>query len=180
MLVVEVSKIPLEGMDVSASLDAGLIHALGEESFSLNPGGTLQCRLELGDDRTVHVRGTLRAELGLQCGRCLEPFALPVVQELDLFYLPHGADQELEEEDEVELKDHEMVVAYYRDGRLDLGEMLREQFFLSVPMKRLCREACLGICATCGANRNLSPCGCLPTTEPALSVLGKLLEERSS
>ena len=179
MLLIEVSKIPPEGMNVNAPLDPGGVQVAGEESFALANGGTLQCSVERGDDRTVHVRGMLAAQLRLQCGRCLEAFDLPVAQDLDLFYLPHRGEQE-EEEDEVELKDHEMVVAYYSNDRLDLGEMIREQFFLSLPMKRLCREACLGLCPTCGANRNLAPCACPPEADPRLSVLGKLLGGSSS
>jgi uncharacterized protein len=180
MLVIEVSQIPPEGMDLHVPLDPGQVHVEGEESFALESGGTLRCNLERGDDRTVHVRGAVQARLRLECGRCLEPFQLPVSQDLDLFYLPHKADQDEEEEDEVELKDHEMVVAYYRDERLDLGEMLREQFILGLPMKRLCREDCRGLCPTCGANRNTAPCACPPETDPRLSVLGKLLDGSSS
>ena len=179
MLLIQVSQIPPEGLDVDAPLDPGEVHLEGEESFVLGSGGSLRCNLERGDDRTVHVRGALAARLRLQCGRCLEPFDFQVAQDLDLFYLPHRGDQE-EEEDEVELKDHEMVVAYYRDERLDLGEMIREQFFLSLPMTRLCRDACLGLCPTCGANRNLAPCGCPPAADPRLLVLGKLLDGGSS
>jgi uncharacterized protein len=175
MLLIEVSQIPPEGMELKAALDPGEVHVEGEESFVLESGGSLSCTLERGDDRTVHVRGALAARLRVECGRCLEPFLLPVAQELDLFYLPHEADQEEEEEDEVELKDHEMVVAYYRDERLDLGEMLREQLILNLPMKRICREDCLGLCPTCGANRNTAPCACPPGTDPRLAVLGKLL-----
>ena len=37
-----------------------------------------------GDDETVHVQGHLSARLGLECGRCLEPFSFPVEQNLDL------------------------------------------------------------------------------------------------
>jgi uncharacterized protein len=175
MLLIEASQIPPEGMDLFAPLDPGEVHVEGEESFALESGGTLRCTLERGDERTVHVRGALQARLRLECGRCLEPFQFPLAQELDLFYLPHKADQEEEEEDEVELKDHDMVVAYYRDERLDLGEMLREQLILNLPMKRLCREDCLGLCPTCGANRNSAPCACPPEPDPRLAVLGKLL-----
>lgn len=180
LLLIEVSHIPPEGMDVEAALDPGEVHLEGEESFALEAGGSLRCNLERGDDRTVHVRGALQARLRLECGRCLEPFALPVTQELDLFYLPHRPDQGEEEEDEVELRDHDMVVAYYRDERLDLGEMIREQFFLGLPMKRLCREGCQGLCPTCGANRNNAPCACPPEADPRLAVLGQLLDGGSS
>jgi DUF177 domain-containing protein len=162
MLVVELSSIPPEGLEANEALLPGDVHVEGEESFALLEGGTLQCRLDRGDDQSIHVRGRLSARLELECGRCLEAFPFTVDQELDLFYLPRGADEEDEEEDEVELADRDMVVAYYQGERLDLGEMIREQFFLGIPMKRVCREHCAGLCPTCGANRNARPCACPP------------------
>jgi len=162
MLVIELSNIPAEGLEVHEDLKPGEVHLEGEESFTLLEGGRLDCRLDRGDDQSVHVRGRLSAKLELQCGRCLEAFPFAVDQDLDLFYLPHRAEDGEEEEDEVELADRDMVVAYYRGERLDLGEMIREQFFLGIPMKRLCREGCAGICPTCGANRNARPCQCPP------------------
>lgn len=174
MLLIEVSSIPPEGLDIRETLAAGEIHLEGAEGFSLETGGVLDCRVEKGDDETVHVRGRVAARLSLECGRCLEPFALPIDQDLDLFCLPHRADQEREEEDEVELADHDVVVAYYDHNRLDLGEMVREQFFLALPMRRLCREDCLGLCPSCGANRNAVRCACPPAAEQADSRLAPL------
>jgi uncharacterized protein len=53
---------------------------------------------------------------------------------------------------------------------------LREQFTLAVPMKRLCREDCRGLCLKCGANRNREDCGCvLEDTDVRLAGLGGLL-----
>ena len=140
MLVIEVSSIPPEGLEVDEVLSPGDVHIEGEESFALLEGGRLKCRVDRGDDQSIHVRGRLSARVELQCGRCLEDFPYAVDQDLDLFYLPHRADEEDEEEDEVELADRDMVVAYYHGERLDLGEMIREQLFLGLPMKRLCRE----------------------------------------
>lgn len=182
MLLIEVSDIPAEGMDVDEELQAGEVHVEGEETFALQSGGRLVCHVERGDDASVHVRGSLAARLGLECGRCLVAFAFPVDQALDLFYLPHHAtDEGPEEEDEVALADRDMVVAFYRENRLDLGEMVREQFFLALPMKRLCSEGCLGLCPTCGANRNQARCDCPPPApDPRLSPLGALLGKRSS
>lgn len=178
MLIVEVSQIPAEGVDVDSPLQAGEVHLEGEASFALQAGGTLRCRLERGDDETVHVRGHLAAGLGLECGRCLGSFLHSVEQDLDLFYLPHREDAE--EEDEVELADREMVVAYYQGGRLDLGEMIREQFFLGLPLKRLCREDCRGLCPACGTNRNTASCDCVPEdANPRLGVFARLLKGSS-
>ena len=162
MLIIEVASIPPEGLEVDEALTPGEVHVQGEETFVLLDGGRLACRLDRGDDRSVHVRGRLSAKVELQCGRCLEAYPLAMDQELDLFYLPHQADEEDEAEDEVELADRDMVVAYYQGDRLDLGEMIREQLFLALPMKRLCREQCAGLCPTCGSNRNARPCSCPP------------------
>jgi uncharacterized protein len=175
MLTLDVSQIPPEGMDVDSPLEAGEVHLEGERSFDLQPGGSLRCHVERGDDQTIHVRGHLAARLGLECGRCLEPFPLAVDQHLDLFYLPHRDDAG--EEDEVEVPDRDMVVAYYAGDRLDLGEMVREQLFLSIPMKRLCREACRGLCPQCGINRNAAACSCVEQEpDQRLAGLGKLLK----
>jgi len=173
LLVIEVAGIPPEGLEVNEALTPGAVHVQGEETFVLLDGGRLVCRLDRGDDRSIHVRGRLSARVELQCGRCLEAYPLAMDQELDLFYLPHRPDEEDEEEDEVELADRDMVVAYYQGERLDLGEMIREQLFLALPMKRLCREQCAGLCPTCGGNRNARPCSCPPMeTGSRLADLG--------
>jgi len=171
MLVINVSKIPTEGLSIDAPLSSGEVHLDGEDGFELK-GGTLRCHVERGDDDTVHVRGRLRAEVALSCGRCLEPFTLAVEQELDLFYLPHEAGEQ-EEEDEVELSDRDVVVAYYEGDRLDLGDVIREQLFLAVPLARLCRQECKGLCPNCGTNRNQQDCTC-PAAEPSLSPFASL------
>lgn len=173
MLVINVSRIPPEGLEVHEKLEPGEVHLEGEDSFELASGGRLDGRLERGEDDSVHLRGRLSARLGLQCGRCLEAFVLPVEQDLDLFYLRRHADDEGDEEDEVELSDRDMVIAYYDRDELDLGEMVREQFFLAVPLKRLCREDCRGLCPMCGANRNRARCDC-PPPEAAASPFGSL------
>jgi uncharacterized protein len=131
------------------------------------------------DGHSVHVRGRLVSPLRLECGRCLETFTHSLDQDLDLFYLPHRPDDDREEEDEVELTDRDMVVAYYKGDRLDLGEVVREQCFLSLPLKRLCREDCRGRCPSCGRNRNAETCGCPAPEEsgdPRFAGLKKLFD----
>jgi uncharacterized metal-binding protein YceD (DUF177 family) len=178
MRLIEVSQIPPEGLDVQEEVEPSALHLEAETDFALAKGGELRGHVERGDDETVHVRGHLSARVGLQCGRCLEPFSLGIEQELELFFLPHRADQE--EEDEVEVSEREMVVGYYRDNRLDLGEIVREQIFLALPLKRLCALECRGLCPSCGANRNTRSCDCRPEPDPRLSPLGALIEKESS
>jgi uncharacterized metal-binding protein YceD (DUF177 family) len=179
MLKVKVTHIPPEGKEVDEPLDPGQAHLEGEDSFALR-GGRFRGLLERGDDDSVHVRGHLTACLGLQCGRCLEPFDLEVDQPLDLFYLPHREGQGLEEEEDVALRDRDMVIAYYRNDLLDLGEMVREQLFLGLPMRRVCRDTCKGLCPACGVNRNSVACLCPPDEgDLRLAPLKKLFEKGS-
>jgi uncharacterized protein len=172
MLLIDVTQIPPEGLEVDSALTAGEIHVEGEDSFRLEGGGRLVCRVEKGDSDSVHVRGRLACRLGVECSRCLEPFSYPLAQELDLFYLPRFAG--LDSEEDAELSDRELVVAYYDAARIDLGEMLREQLLLTLPMKRLCSESCAGLCPVCGTNRNLAACRCVIASEP-FSPFAKLI-----
>ena len=182
MLVIHIAKIPPdEGQDIDAVLDPGQVHLEGEQSFDLQQG-TLKVHLDKGEENTVQVKGRLAARLGLGCGRCLEPFTYKIDQDVDLFYLPRHREAQAEEQDaDVQLSDHQMVVVFYDQDRLDLGEMVREQFFLQIPMRRLCREDCKGLCPDCGVNRNLERCDCKPlgAADPRLAPLGKLFDNKS-
>jgi uncharacterized protein len=178
MLVIEIPRIPPEGQDVDEALDGAGVHLENDSEISLERGH-LRGHVELVDGANVHVRGDLDSEITVQCGRCLERYSMPVKQDLDLFYLPRLADRPEEEEEDVQLDDHDVVVGYYEGEKLDLGEVVREQLFLALPLKRICREDCQGICPTCGRNRNADRCECPAPEEPLdprLEPLRKLVD----
>jgi uncharacterized protein len=180
MLLIDTPRIPPDGLDLDEALDPAALHVEGEREFQLEPGGRLRAHVDLVDGTTVHVRGRLSGSVRLDCGRCLERYHVPLDHELDLFYLPRAAEPSQDQEDEVELSDREVVVGYYEGTRLDLGEVVREQIFLSLPLKRLCREDCHGLCPTCGQNLNAGACGCPAPEEPEdprLAPLRRLIDE---
>ncbi|HEY8148649.1 MAG TPA: DUF177 domain-containing protein [Vicinamibacteria bacterium] len=183
MLVLSIRDIPPEGKPIDVPLDPGAVHLEGEDEFAL-VGGRLVGRVEKGEDEAVHFRGRLQAQLGLHCGRCLEAFVKELDEDLDLFFMPRGAQPDAdEEEQEVELSDRDMVVAYYDHDRIDLGEMVREQMHLALPLRRLCREDCRGLCPSCGVNRNTGSCDCQPTEaveDERLAPLRKIFDKGSS
>jgi uncharacterized protein len=49
-----------------------------------------------------------------------------------------------------------------RGDFIDLGPLARESLLLELPLAPLCREDCVGLCPTCGADLNAGPCGCPP------------------
>ncbi|HET7220104.1 MAG TPA: DUF177 domain-containing protein [Vicinamibacterales bacterium] len=119
------------------------------------------------------VTGRAATRLELSCSRCVEPFEIPIDAEFDLQYVPHA---ENTGEGEREITEDDLVTAYYRDGMLDIVDLLREQFQLTLPMKPLCSDACRGLCPQCGANMNSTECGCAPAWEdPRLAPLKSLL-----
>lgn len=129
------------------------------------------------DKDRFRIVGTLKTVLELPCSRCLEPFRLPVETELDLRYLPAS---ELSSDDEREVAEEDVDISYYRDDQIDLTELLREQFYLALPMKPLCREDCKGLCPQCGVNRNTGTCECGPGWEdPRLAGLKGLIKGTS-
>ena len=129
--------------------------------------------LEIHKDKDrFRLVGTVRTELELDCGRCLEPFRLPLDGAFDLRYLPAS---ELSNEDEREVTEEDLDTSFYREDQIDLNELLREQFYLALPMKPLCRDECRGLCPQCGTNLNTEACHCTSGWEdPRLAPLREL------
>jgi len=127
------------------------------------------------DGRQFHLVGDVKATLDLSCGRCLEDFRFPVDASFDVLYLPHA---ENVGEGELEVEEDDLTTAYYRDDQIDLAQLVREQFYLAIPMKPLCRDACRGLCPQCGTNLNTGSCNCRPQrTDPRLEGLKSLLNK---
>jgi uncharacterized protein len=130
------------------------------------------------DHEKFRLVGTAKTELELSCSRCLEPFRMTVDVPFDLRYLPASA---MKTEDERETQDEDLDISYYRDDQIDLNELLREQFYLALPMKPLCQEECKGLCPQCGTNLNTSTCECEPDlVDPRLAVLRSFQSKRES
>ena len=148
-----------------------------DEEYRVTAPVDLRMVIHKDHDR-FRLVGTVKTELELDCSRCLEPFKLPVDREFDLRFLPAGAaEPETDDDDETEVEDDDVAITFYRDEQIDLDELLREQFYLTLPMKPLCSEACKGICPQCGTNRNTAPCDCSPQWEdPRMAGLKTLLK----
>jgi len=129
------------------------------------------------DQDKFRLVGTVQAELELPCSRCLEPFRLPVDLEFDQRHLPQT---DASAEEETEVADEDLETSFYRDEQIDLKELLREQFYLALPMKPLCREECKGLCPQCGTNLNNATCDCGPGWEDPRFAALKQLKSRES
>ena len=120
----------------------------------------------------IRIRGHLKVRMRSECDRCLEPAEFPIDSGFDLFYRPAvRADYE----EEVEIDEGASEIAFYEGDGVQLKDVLREFVLLSMPMQRICREDCRGICPVCGQSRNLVNCECeVKTVDDRWSVLKKL------
>jgi uncharacterized protein len=65
------------------------------------------------------------------------------------------------EAENVELTKLDIDKIYYTGSSIDLKIGLREAILLSLPIAPLCKEDCAGLCAKCGANKNIVSCDCV-------------------
>jgi uncharacterized protein len=97
---------------------------------------------------------------------------LAVDSSFDLRYLPRSHNVG---EGEREVDEDDLSTSFYEDETIDLGQLMSEQFYLSLPMKPLCRESCSGLCPQCGTNLNRATCDCRRDWEdPRLAALKAL------
>lgn len=150
----EVRKLPFaetwqpNGFDFSDSgvVQKGPLTAKGVAELLPNTGGE------------VRVRGQVTADLETECDRCLGRARFHIDAPFDLFYRPLGSVDTKEEEASIDEGEAEM--GFYELPGLELEDIIREQLLLQLPMQRICREDCKGICPICGVNRNETTCTC--------------------
>lgn len=113
------------------------------------------------------LEGTARSVLELQCDRCGKTFSREHVVVLDNLVA-----QELEDEENDD-------ILLLEGTELDLDETAGTAFILAMDTKNLCSDDCKGLCAKCGADLNLGPCGCGPDVDPRLAALAQLLDKEA-
>lgn len=108
----------------------------------------------------IRVHGHIHTSMEVACDRCLEVASFPIDTDFDLLYRPS---QYSPEREEVGIAGPETEVGFYEGEGLELTDVLREQVLLTMPMHRVCRDDCKGICPVCGQNRNTVECQCHAT-----------------
>ena len=154
-MIIELKDIAREGTSVERVLELGSLKGEGEERIPVSPT-QIRALLTRGR-RGIDFDCRLDSSLQLTCVRCLEPFAFPVAGDFHLVFVPSSGAQKAGER---QLDDEDCEVYPVKDSRVELDQVVREQLYLSIPLKPLCREDCQGLCATCGANLNAGACAC--------------------
>lgn len=94
----------------------------------------------------------LETQAYFECDRCGVEFSSFLQNNFQMVYLfgdsPEGNDSD------------NIVYLPLDKDRIHLNKELRDYAILSVPMKKLCKEDCKGLCYRCGKNLNYGSCRC--------------------
>lgn len=120
--------------------------------------GSLECRIAIARAGVRYILdGSLTTILILCCDRCLETYQHKLDFQFRLFLSALLPDSD---QSELELAEDDMWTQFIEGNEVDLNDIVREQIYLSLPMKSLCREECRGLCPMCGVNLNKERCEC--------------------
>lgn len=81
------------------------------------------------------TRGSIEAEIELECHRCLQTY-------------PFSKTVKLVAEYGLRPEDEQWPIA--QDETIDLAPLVRQELLVNLPIKQICRSDCLGLCADCG------------------------------
>lgn len=153
---IDITKLPPEGLSVERTIHS---NAWKIQEVDWESRGELSFRVHLkGNSRKLEITGKFAAGITARCHRCLKPIDLDLSRSFHLTYLP--PDMERFSKEEVELTPEELEIAYLDRSDLPLHDVIREQIYLTIPMKILCRVDCRGLCPHCGVDLNEIECSC--------------------
>ncbi len=97
-------------------------------------------------DSSILVNGVF------ECDRCTASFSSPLRAEYKLVYML-GIEP-------VDTASDRIVYLSAEADSIDISDDVRDFTILAIPMKKLCSEACKGLCSRCGKNLNEGDCTC--------------------
>ena len=98
----------------------------------------------------LYIMINIRGNITIPCSRCAGEFS----HEIDLSFT-----EEFKDIDDV-VGEEELDVYTYQGTKIKLDRIIFEQILLNMPIKRLCKIDCMGLCPKCGIDLNEQKCNC--------------------
>ncbi|MDH7604042.1 MAG: DUF177 domain-containing protein [Melioribacter sp.] len=126
------------------------VESLGlEESFFGNV--VVNCRMDKSAHQIV-IDFDVEANSHLICDRCNSQYDAKLINHFQLSYLFV--------KDAARLEEYDVKYLSPDEDKINIDQDVFDYVELSIPMKKLCREDCKGLCPKCGTNLNESQCNC--------------------
>jgi len=104
------------------------------------------------DDQLI-LEASTSVKANFICDRCGKDFVSDVHSQYKMVYILRDVDSKTEEEIDITYLAHDA-------DKIDISKDIRDYLILAVPMKRLCKEDCKGLCFKCGKDLNEGKCDC--------------------
>jgi uncharacterized protein len=157
-MIIDLRTVPREGaraFQFSLDKDCWRPKGVNEWILDLHTPFMINVKILRTGDKYV-LDGDLEGSVRIMCDRCLEYYQQDVKTDFRLFLVQSPDTGKAE----IELLEEDMEVDFIRGEEIDLDEIIQEQLYLSIPIKSLCMEECLGLCPMCGHNLNNGDCQC--------------------
>lgn len=122
----------------------------------------------------ININGKIQTIVELECDRCLSLFHQDIKSSFKII---------LSQVDlSVVNNDENIIPISSNTNEVDITSPIRDALILSVPMKKLCRQDCKGLCPKCGVNLNIEKCKCVTDSidsswNPLKKILTNIKEE---
>lgn len=119
-----------------------------------NPfSGNITADIELNKSHNqVILNVDMKAAAVFECDRCTKVFEQQLGSVYKVVYF-FGSEP-------VNSIDSNIIYLPPDADKINIAPEMRDYAVLSIPMKRLCREDCRGLCPKCGTDLNEAECGC--------------------
>lgn len=108
---------------------------------SCKVSGNISC-----EDNILILKANIKVNLEMNCSRCLDAFIYPIDIDIEERFTNNSS-----------CEDESVIVVH---DVLDIDEIVETDVISTLPIKRLCKTDCKGLCQVCGCNLNHTTCNC--------------------
>jgi DUF177 domain-containing protein len=117
--------------------------------------GNLQVDYKLNKfNNQIVLSGNIKLQATLMCDRCLTNYDKIINANYQMVYFIG------EQPDDLSKDESNISYIPVDADKIYLSNDIRDYSILSIPMKKLCKEDCKGLCQRCGMNLNEGLCSC--------------------
>ena len=101
----------------------------------------------ISENDVIVINASIKTKLKLNCSRCLDTFIYPIDIDIEERFTTNA-----------ESEDDEATVVM--NDVLDITEIVETSVISTLPIQRVCKDDCKGLCQECGCNLNYETCSC--------------------
>ena len=145
---VQISDI-ISGKDRSKKIDYTFeMSQFDFEGDIIKPIGSCEVVGMISSDSDILIlNAEIKVDLEMICSRCLDTFIYPIDIDIEERFTTNRSSE-----------DDEAIVVM--DDVLDITEIVETSIISTLPIKRVCKDDCKGLCQECGCNLNYNTCSC--------------------